>query len=347
MKDILLSEYLPVSELVVEQHEVTKPKFSVIDFHTHYSLNYFNNTGKDDIANEVRRLREYGVAGVVCLGNYWEKDLEEMIKVTSEYNNFFITFGSVDVTKVSDPNFSKYATSVIREGYKRGMRGLKFFKSLGLKSKDSSGKFIRPDDERLKPIWETAGELNIPVLIHIADPVAFFKPVDRYNERFEELNVYPDWSYASEEFFRFDELMEMQEILISSNRNTTFVIVHVGSMSENLKFVSQQLDRYPNMYVDISARIAELGRQPYTARKFMLKHQDRILFGTDGSSTEDELYPYYYRFLETWDEYFDYYKSYTQGRWKIYGIGLPEEVLRKIYYENAIKLVPEFSCCCN
>lgn len=341
MKDILLSQYHPKSELELEEHQVPKPKFPVINFHTHFWWGNWEKIDEEEVAAAVQTHKNYGVRGIVNLGSYCGESLDGILNLTASHREWFAIFGSVDVTKVGDRNFGKYASSIIEEGYKKGMRGLKFFKELGLHYRDSSGKLIRVDDKRLKPIWETAARLNIPVLIHIADPKAFFKPLDGSNERFEELNGHPNWLFVGDEFPSFDELMEMQENLLTENPDTTFVMAHVGCYVENLKFVSDQMDRHPNMNIDISARIAELGRQPYTARKFMIKYQDRILFGTDGSD-KTLLYPYYYRFLETWDEYFEYGPNSMQGRWRIYGIGLPDPVLRKIYHENAIRLVPDF-----
>ena len=178
----------------------------------------------------------------------------------------------------------------------------------------------------------------MPVLAHIADPVAFFKPVNGRNERYEELLHHPDWSYAKEGLYTFEELMEMQENLLLENPNTTFILPHGGSYPENLGFVSHCLDQFPNLYIDIAERISELGRQPYTCRKFFHRYQDRILFGTDAYPSQmQRRYPPYFRFLETWDEYFDY-SSYNT-RWKIYGIGLEDEILEKIYYKNAERVL--------
>lgn len=339
MEDILLSKFNPRSELVVPEHIVKKPKFTAIDFHTHFGL----RRGAYDLDKAVQDLEENGVSGFVNLDGFWGDKLDEVLDFTKKYSDRIVTFGGVDVTKFEEKDFSKYVSSTLKESYRKGIRGLKFFKSLGLVQKDSKGNYIRVDDSRLKPIWETAAQLNIPVLIHIADPVAFFRPLDGNNERFEELNNHPDWSFYKEGLFTYEQLMEMQENLLESNPDTTFVITHVGSASENLSFVSKQMDKFPNMYVDMAARLAEMGRQPYTSRDFIIKYQDRFMFSTDISPFRGLECPCYWRFFETRDEYFDYTPDGNQGRWKIYGVDLPDEVLKKIYHENAIKLVPDFA----
>jgi predicted TIM-barrel fold metal-dependent hydrolase len=345
--DILLSQFRPKSELVVPEHEVIRPKLPVIDFHAHLW-----QVTERDIVNISSEMEKYGIAGLVNLTGLSREGLNEMLSQTNRREKKIITFSSVDVQKLDEPDFPEYVEETVKYAYSNGVRGLKFFKSLSLGVKDSKGNYIPADTPRLKPIWTAAARLNIPVLIHIADPIAFFRPIGPENERIEELNQYPEWSFTQEGMFSFDELMEQQENLIAQNPETTFVIAHVGSASENLGFVAENLDKYPNMYVDIAARISELGRQPYTSKKFFTDYQDRILFGTDIDSGTlngkgNELYPYYFRFLETMDEYFDYYPNPVQGRWKIYGVGLPDDVLEKVYYKNAVKLVPEFADCIN
>ena len=330
-KDIYLSEFEPKSKLVVPEHHVHKPRFPVVDFHTHFGF-----WSDFDLDLEVEKFTGRGVKAVVNLNGFWGERLDTILRITEKYTDKFITFCSVDVSGIAEPGFASFVRRELREAFKKGAKGVKFLKDLSLYQK------IPADDARLKPVWETCAELNITCLIHIGDPVAFFDPIDGNNERFEELNAHPQWSFCGDEFFEFEELMEMQENLLTNNPDTTFIIAHVGSYPENLRHVSQQMDRHPNMYIDIAARIAELGRQPYTAREFFLKHQDRILFGTD-NSTNSDLYPYYYRFLETRDEYFDYFETMTQGRWKIYGIYLPDDVLEKVYYKNAQKLIPGLS----
>ncbi|HBN84664.1 MAG TPA: amidohydrolase [Clostridiales bacterium] len=339
---MLLSEYKPVSELVLRQSVIKKPRYDVIDVHTHFGLtgvgaNYMN---KYDTQKAVEQLRNSGVKKVVNLDGMWGEELDQMLEKTKPCEDFFITFGTVDVSRIDEKDFEVYVRNTIRQSKEKGIKGLKFLKDVSLVIKDSQSKYIPIDDARLRVIWETAAELKLPVLIHIADPVAFFKPIDSNNERYEELCRNPGWSFCKQGMFTFEQLMEMQENLLKNHPDTTFIIAHGGSYTENLKQVSEWLDKYPNMNVDIAARIAELGRQPFTSRKFFQQYQDRILFGTDGGPSNSS-YPIYYRFLETDDEYFSYSTRPVpgQGRWNIYGIFLEDEILEKVYYKNAERLI--------
>ena len=231
----------------------------------------------------------------------------------------------------------------------RGARGLKVWKLLGLVAKDTSGRLVTVDDRRLDPLWSAAAELDIPVVIHIADPVAFFEPLDAANERWEELHDHPDWHFWPTRppgepdepgYPPFDELLTAFGRLVARHPRTTFVGAHVGGAAEDLALVDRLLVANPNLSVDIAARVGELGRQPYTTRSFMLKHADRILFGVD-MEPDAATYRLHYRFLETFDESFDYGTELRpgQGRWQIHGVGLPDEVLRKVYAENAARVL--------
>ena len=254
----------------------------------------------------------------------------------------FQIFGGVDWSMWDEKKdrFGEWAAHRLEMQIRRGAQGLKAWKILGLHVKDHLGKLVPINDERLDPVWAKAAEFHVPVLIHIADPVAFFDPIDASNERYEELNHHPDWSFYGPQFPSFEQLMEQFEDLIVRHSQTTFIGAHVGCYSENLKWVGSLLDRCPNFYVDIAARISELGRQPYSSKRFFQKYQDRILFGTD-IAPNLEWYKIYYRFLETEDEYFNYGAEEIpgQGRWYIYGINLPDEVLKKVYQSNAAKVL--------
>jgi len=339
---LLLSDFIPKSELVVEEHYISRPRFDVIDVHTHFGSTFLGSNFENGYvaAEEVENLKRFGVRKVINLDGMWGKELDRMLKKTYHYEDFFITFGSIDVTRLDERDFEGYVKKTLNESKEKGIKGLKFFKDVSLVSKDSSGKYIPVDDLRLEVIWEMASELNLPVLIHIGDPVAFFKPINGFNERYDELHAMPEWSFCREGMFTFEQLMQMQENLLERNPDTKFIIAHGGSFTENLSFVGSCLDKYPNMNIDISARISEFGRQPYTSKRFFEKYQDRILFGTDGGAGNSG-YPIYYRFLETQDEYFNYSASPVprQGRWNIYGIYLEDGILEKVYHKNAERLI--------
>jgi predicted TIM-barrel fold metal-dependent hydrolase len=248
---------------------------------------------------------------------------------------------TADETLIKDNNFTERAVRHLEEDVKKGARGLKILKELGLKFKDKSGKIIPIDDERLFPIWERAGELGIPVLIHTSDPVGLFHPVDMFNEHYTTLITAPEWSFYGS-FYSKEQLLEQRDRMIALHPKTNFICPHVANFAENLGYVSAFLDSHKNVYIDFSARMDELGRQPYTSREFMIKYQDRVLFGTDMPLKED-IYRTYFRFLETRDEYFDYpdyVGRFGFSRWSIYGLHLPDPVLKKIYYKNACKVIP-------
>jgi len=275
---------------------------------------------------------------------------ETVEKYDKSYRDRFYTFTEPSYSRLLEPGYSQIQAQSIEQARYTGARGLKILKTLGLYLRDNitTGTLVKIDDPRFDLMWDTCGQLNMPVAIHISDPIAFFTPTDRFNERFEELNNHPDWSYYGRDFPTNAELIEARNRMIARHPNTRFIVLHVGNFAENLEDVSENLDRFPNMNVDIAARIGELGRQPRAARAFFEKYQDRILFGTDATPHADnypqqvfsnELYDIYYRFLETDDEYFDYApaKVPPQGRWRIYGVNLPDSILSKLYNGNAVR----------
>lgn len=335
---MLLSEYRPFSELIVKETEYNKPCHPVIDFHTHFGPVYRGQRYEKTYTakNIISILKSYGVEKVIDL-EIFPEEVEHVCRIWEGQEEFCTIFAPINFDYINEPNFETYVHKTIQRYKKLGIKGLKVWKNLGLEYKDKNGKLLRADDKRLQVIWQEAEENHFPVVVHLADPPAFFKPIDNNNERVEELIEHPEWCFYGKGLPSFEELLEQQDKLIGNNPNTTFVVAHCGSHAENLNFVSEQLNKHPNMYIDISARISELGRQPYTAKKFFTKHQDRILFGTDYYPTKDLLYPIYYRFLESMDEYFNYDYNIipAKGRWKIYGIGLEPDILRKIYHDNA------------
>lgn len=339
---LLLSEYKPKSELIVERTTITGPKFPVIDIHGHFGPlvlgpDYAN---RYDTLKEVDKLKKLGVRNITNLEVLWGDELKQLLDKVAPAGDFIITFGAVDLTRLDEPDFGDYVERTLTESKNMGIKGIKLWKNISLGMKDKNGQHVPIDDPRLQVIFKFSAKLDLPILIHIADPVAFFRPIDQNNERWEELQGNPDWSFYGPQFFSFEELMAQQENMLAQNPETTFIIAHGGSYSENLGYVAECLDKYSNMYIDIAARISEFGRQPYTSRKFFTRYQDRILFGTDSGPSWYN-HPIYYEFLETWNEYFDYSSSKVppQGRWKIYGIGLDDEVLEKVYNKNAVKLL--------
>ncbi|MBQ6374498.1 MAG: amidohydrolase family protein [Clostridia bacterium] len=339
-----LEEYMPKSCLEVPAHQVPTPKYPVVDMHTHWGKLMIGDDYADryDTGRAVAALRSAGIRRVVNLDLGFGDERRRMLEKLKGYEDFFLNYGTVDVSRFEEKGFESMVHHSLTEGVSDfGMRGVKLWKPIGLGYRDSSGAYLRPDDPRLKCIFETAASLSIPVLFHIADPVAFFSPVDRTNERYEELCQHPDWSFADPKFYRFHALMEMMERMIADNPRTTFIMAHVASYAENLRQVGAWLDRYPNMYVDIAARIAEMGRQPYTAKAFLEAHCERVFFGTDYAPTSEVFHPNYFRFLETMDEYFNPEGDdapYAQGRWNIYGVGLSDHALESIYCRNAERL---------
>jgi predicted TIM-barrel fold metal-dependent hydrolase len=339
---LLLKDYDPKSMLHVPGHEVPRAKFPVIDVHNH--VNDAGGVHGEDIppAEVVRRMDATNVKKIVILTGMWGDKLQGVIdKMVKPYPDRFMVFAQMDWSKINDANFSQEMIQQLDDAVRRGARGLKILKDLGLGVRDSSGKLIPVDDPRMDPVWEECGRLGIPVAIHTSDPEAFFTPTDKNNERYEELMSNPSWSFYGPKFPSKQTLLDQEHHVFAKHPHTTFIALHVANWPENLDAVSSWLDKYPNMYVEFGAREAELGRQPRRARKFFLDYQDRIMFGTD-SEPEEAMYANYFRWLETPDEYFEYAGYPGQGRWEIYGMELPDNVLEKVYNKNAEKIFAQF-----
>lgn len=341
---MLLENFRPKSRLVTKTTLVNKPKFSVIDAHNHLGDPFGGGWDKKPLTELLDLLDEAGVIHYVDLDGGWGEDiLHAHLKYFKEQApERFRIFGGVDWSKWESlgDGFPDWAAGRLKVQKEAGAQGLKIWKPLGLHVKDHTGQLVKVDDARLSPIWETADELGLPVLIHVADPVAFFDPIDETNERWEELGQHPDWAFTSPPFPPFMEIMDGLKSLVRRHPSTIFIGAHAGCYGENLGWVGQMLDECPNYSIDISARLGELGRQPYSARKFFIQYQDRILFGSD-LSPDLAAYRLYYRFLETDDEYFNYNTSEVpgQGRWHVCGLYLPDDVLKKVYSENAKRIL--------
>jgi predicted TIM-barrel fold metal-dependent hydrolase len=340
-KTILLKDFQPEPALHAAVHEIRRAKFPVIDVHTH--TNDAAGIGdRVDPQEMIARMDRLNIKAIVILTGMWGDKLQAIIDdMVKPYPGRFLVFTQLDWSKIDDPNFSQLMVRQIDDSVARGARGLKVLKELGLGVRDSSGKLITIDDPRLDPAWEECGRLGIPVFIHVADPEAFFHPIDARNERYEELIEHPDWSFYGPQFPSLPELMAQRDRMFAKHPHTTFVALHFGSWPENLDFVEQTLQKFPNVMIETGAREGELGRQPRRTREIFVKYSDRIMFGTDEGAGE-AMYQNYFRWFETEDEYFPYAQYPLQGRWMIYGLGLPDEVLEKVYHRNAEALFARF-----
>jgi predicted TIM-barrel fold metal-dependent hydrolase len=337
---MLLTEFRPKSQLVTKSTQVAKPRFPVIDAHNHLGDPFGGGWDKKPLNELLDLFDKAGVTHYVDLDGGWGEEIlcHHLDYFKAKAPERFLIFGGVDWLQWENKGdqFPEWAASRLKLQKERGAQGLKIWKEFGLHIRDHREDLVKVDDRRLIPIWETAGELGLPVMIHLADPVAFFNPIDETNERWEEIGEHPDWAFTSPPFPSFMSIMDSFSNLVMRHPNTTFIGAHVGCYAENLAWVGSLLDRCSNFYIDISARIGELGRQPYTARRFFIQYSDRILFGSDMGPDVDA-YRIYYRFLETDNEYFNYNTGETprQGRWHVYGLFLPDDVLEKVYSENA------------
>ena len=350
-RNLALDQFQPKSMLRVEEHRLTYAKFFAVDVHCHPRVRHYDSP--ELLAEYVKLMDKNHIAVSVSLdGQMGDKFVEHSKALWTKYPDRWVIFANVDwrgdgaVDKPATwdcqrPDFGRRMARGLAETKALGASGLKVFKDLGIVYRNPDGSLIRVDDPRWDPIWEACGELGLPVLIHSSDPKAFFEPIDEHNERWEELRRHPDWSFAKPGYPKQEELLGQLINIVTRHPKTIFIGAHVASNAEDLGQVGRWLDEHKNLYIDLAARISELGRQPYTARKFLIKYADRILFGTDGPRLNERLVAHW-RFLETFDEYFPYAENTfpPQGFWRIYGVGLPDEVLKKIYYENAERIVP-------
>jgi predicted TIM-barrel fold metal-dependent hydrolase len=350
-RDLSIRLFRPQSKLVVPQTPLTRACFPVVDVHTHFLYKMRHN--RQALVDYVAMMDRSSIAVSVSLDGQLGSQLDSHIEyLWTDYKDRFAIFANVDwrgAGAIDDPatwachrpGFAERTAEELAAAVGRGVSGLKVFKQLGLGYQNPDRTLIQVDDPRWDPIWAACAKLGIPVLIHTGDPPSFFDPIDETNERWEELSRHPDWSFHDPKFPRLAELFAARNRVMERHPQTKFIGAHMASSSEDLAQLAQWLDRYPNLYVDFSSRISELGRQPFTSRDFLIKYADRILFGTDGPWPPERL-QYYWRFLETHDEAFPYSEKLPppQGMWAIYGIKLPSDVLSKIYHENAMMIIP-------
>lgn len=325
--------YNPPSTLVVPQHPVTRAKFPFIDVHNHQF-----QMGSMDLNTLTVEMDKLNMKVMVNLSGGNGAQLQKMIEnARTNKPGRFIVFANIDFKGVGEPGWGERAAKQLEEDVKNGANGLKIYKSLGFSVKDINGNRVTVDDERLDPIWKKAGELKIPVLIHTADPKSFWDPLDNTNERWLELIINPNRKRGADNPAPWQTLIDEQHRLFRKHKNTTFIAAHFGWYPNDLQKLSTLLDELPNVVVEFGAVIAELGRQPKMAKAFFTKYQDRILFGKDSWVPSE--YATYFRVLETEDEYFPYHKKY-HAYWAMYGMGLPDAILKKVYYKNALRIIP-------
>jgi len=331
---LTFEKYDPPSSLVVPENIVTSAKFPFIDIHSHHW-----RMGEQDLSELIAQMDKMNMGIINNLSGRGGQKLKAMIDNVKKYGyeDRICIFTNIEFRSIDDPDWLESTLTQLEYDVSIGAKGLKIYKSQGMSHKDSTGKRIAVNDVRLDPIWAKCGELGIPILIHSADPKQFWEPHDANNERWLELKLKPRRKRSADDPAPWEQIIAEQHDLFKKHPKTKFIAAHMGWYANDLMKLATLLDEMPNMYVEIGAVIAELGRQPRMANRFLEKYQDRVLFGKDSYKPEE--FPTYFRVLETADEYFPYYKRY-HAFWKMYGLNLPDEILKKIYYKNALKLVP-------
>jgi predicted TIM-barrel fold metal-dependent hydrolase len=351
--ELLLREYRPEPTVRLAAHHVSLPSSPVVDVHNHLGrradLNDLVRSSDKtawlvkDVAALVAEMDQCDVETIVNLDGDWADELEANLdRYDRKYPGRFSTFCRLDWDHCRQGGWPERLATSLQDSVQRGAAGLKVWKDVGLHVRDEYGSLILCDDKRLTPVWEVAAREQLPVLIHVADPPAFFQPLDERNERLEQLQAHPEWHFEDARFPRFQALMDSLECLVAGNAEVTFIGAHVGGNAEDLAWVGRMLDSYPNFYVDIADRVADLGRQPRAARRLIMSYPTRVLFGSDAFPPERRAYARYFRFLETDDEHFSYSPSNPpdRGRWAISGVYLPEDVLANLYGANARRIIP-------
>ena len=329
-----IEDYKPKSTLVVPQHLVTRAKYPFIDVHNHQN----SQMPVAQLDKLVKDMDGINLQVMVNLSGGYGDTLEKGVaNMKGHYKNRFVVFANIDFTNIDDPGYSQRAAAQLERDVHNGAQGLKIFKNFGMDIKDTKGQRIHVDDPRFDQVFETCARLKIPVLIHTAEPWSFFQPMDQYNERWLELKTHPGRARPPNKNPSWETLMGEQHNLFARHPNTVFIAAHLGWLGNNLAELGRLLDRLPNVNTEIAAVLYELGRQPRFARQWLIKYQDRVMFGKDVWNAQE--YYTYFRVLETADEYFDYYRKY-HAFWQMYGLDLPDEVLKKLYYKNALRIIP-------
>ena len=329
-----MEEYKPKSTLVVPETIIERAKFPFIDIHNHRRL----NPKPEDLAKMVKEMDALNMKVLVNLSGRSGERLAQGVRNTKgRYPDRFVVFANLSFKGIDEPGYGEKAAKQLEQDVKNGAQGLKFFKNFGLTLKDGKGERVHTDDPRFDPVFKKCAELGIPVLIHTGEPAAFFEPHDQYNERWLELKLFPRRARPASKFPSWETVMGEQHNLFERHPKTKFIAAHMGWLGGDLGRLGELLDRLPNVSVEVAAVVAELGRQPRFARQFFIKYQDRVLFGKDTYRPAE--YYTYFRIFETSDEYFTYFRR-RHAFWQMYGLNLPDNVLKKFYYKNAVKLVP-------
>jgi len=332
-KSLNIEEYEPKSTLVTKEHKIERAKYPFIDIHSHHS-----NPTPEYVDKLVKEMDSINLQILVNLSGGTSERLRQTIAaMKGRYPNRFAVFANLSFDDLNSPGYGQRAAARLAEDVKNGAQGLKIFKNYGMDLKYAGGQRVKVDDPEFDPVWEKCAELKIPVLIHIAEPSAFFDPADRFNERWLELQQFPGRARPPDKYPAFETLIAERNRLFAKHPKTNFIAAHMAYHGNDLERLGKLFDTYPNVYIDIAAVLAELGRQPYSAHDFLVRHQDRVLMGKDIFEVNE--FKWYFRSLETRDEYFEYYRK-RHAFWRIYGFQVPDEVLKKIYYKNALKLVP-------
>ena len=326
-------DYRPTSTVVADEHPVPRAKYPLVDIHNHQNVN------AENVERLIKEMDELNMRVMVNLsGGSGDRLMQnlEFIK-NSPHKDRFRLFANVAFNGVGTPGWSEKAAADLEAGIRAGAIGLKIFKQLGLQQRKADGSRLKIDDPELDPLWQVCARMNVPVLIHTADPAQFFEPIDFTNERWLELALFPGRQYPADKFPSFETLAGERDRMFARNPKTRFIAAHFGWHGNDLGRAARMLDAMPNVYFEVGAVLYEFGRQPRASREFFTTYQDRVLFGKDAYQPSE--YPYYFRVFETNDEYFDYYRDY-HASWKLYGMGLSDQLLKKLYFQNALKVAP-------
>ena len=335
-QEMTVEDYEPESSLVVPENPVKQSKYPFVDVHSHHWR--APNMDAAAVANLIAEMDEMNMAVAVNLSGRSGNRLKAAVdNMNGRYPGRFIQFANIDFDQLNDPDFGKKAAAQLEEDVKNGAQGLKIFKNLGMSTYYENGKRFQTDDPQMDPVWAKCGELGIPVLIHTGESSPFYEPHDKHNERWLELKMFPNRKRPPESFPTWEVQMAEQHNVFRKHPNTIFINAHLGWLGNDLDRLGRLMDELPNMYTEVGAVLAELGRQPKQARKFLIEYQDRVLMGKDSWKVEE--YQVYFRAFETSDEYFKYYRK-RHAHWRIYGLDLPDETLKHIYYKNALKIIP-------